>query len=84
MESMAKIIQFGNGRKGDDNLICLKPLEFRRGDWRQGQILQCLRSEAEKYQSHRHQAINNGHSHLSFVPEHFSLVSGCDYTVMGL
>ena len=84
MVPMAKIIQFGNGRKGDDNLICRKPLEFRRGDWRQGQILQCLRSEAEKYQTHRHQAITNGHSHLSFVPEHFSLVGGCDYTVMGL
>ncbi len=81
---MAKIIDFENGRKADDNLICRKPLEFRRGDWRQGQVLQCIRSEAEKYQSHRCQAINNGHRHLSFVPEHFSLVNGCDYTVMGL
>jgi hypothetical protein len=81
---MAKIIDFGDSRKGDDNLICRKPLEFRRGDWRQGHILQCLRSEAEKYQHHRIQAIANGHSHIRFIPEHFSLVGGCDYTAMGL
>jgi hypothetical protein len=81
---MAKIIDFENGRKADDNLICRKPLEFRRGDWHQGQALQCLRSEAEKYQSHRREAIANGHKHIRFVPEHFSLVGGCDYTVMGL
>ncbi|MEJ2363894.1 MAG: hypothetical protein P8017_04295 [Deltaproteobacteria bacterium] len=81
---MAKIIDFEDSRKDDDNLICRKPLEFRRGDWRQGHILQCLKSEAEKYQDHRRQAISNGHSHIRFVPEHFSLVGGCDYTVMGL
>jgi hypothetical protein len=81
---MAKIIDFENGRKADDNLICRKPLEFRRGDWRQGQILQCLKSEAEKYQTHRNQVIANGHTHISFVPEHFSLLGGCDYTAMGL
>ena len=81
---MAKIIDFENGRKGEDNLICRKPLEFRRGDWRQGQILQCLKSEAEKYQTHRSQVIANGHTHISFVPEHFSLLGGCDYTAMGL
>lgn len=81
---MARIIRFEDGRKDDDNLICRKPLEFRRGDWRQGHVLQCLRSEAEKYQSHRKKVITDGHSHLSFVPEHFSLVGGCDYTVMGL
>jgi hypothetical protein len=81
---MAKIIDFENGRKADDNLICRKPLEFRRGDWQQGRVLQCLRSEAEKYQTHRREAIANGHKHIRFVPEHFSLVGGCDYTVMGL
>ena len=81
---MAKIIDFENGRKADDNLICREPLEFRRGDWHQGQALQCLRVEAEKYQSHRSEAIANGHKHIRFVPEHFSLVGGCDYTVMGL
>jgi hypothetical protein len=81
---MAKIYQFGDGRRADDNLICRKPLEFRRGDWRQGQVLQCLRGEAEKYQAHRKQVIADGHSHLSFIPEHFSLVNGCDYTAMGL
>ena len=84
MEPMAKIIDLEDSRKGDDNLICRKPLEFRRGDWRQGHILQCLRSEAEKYQDHRRQAISDGHSHIKFVPEHFSLVGGCDYTAMGL
>ena len=81
---MGKIIDFESDQKIDDNLICRKPLEFRRGDWRQGQILQCLRSEAEKYQIHRRQALSENHKHLSFVPEHFSLVGGCDYTVMGL
>lgn len=81
---MARIIPFDTGRKADDNLICGKPLEFRRGDWRQGQVLQCLRSEAERYQAHRSKALANGHSHLRYVPEHFSLGRGCDYTVAGL
>ena len=82
---MAKIIQFENGRKIiNDNLICRKPLEFRRGDWDKGQVLQCLRDEAEKYQSHRRQALTNGHRHIRFVPESFSLVGGSHYTVMGL
>ena len=84
VKPIAKIIDFENGRQGDDNLICRKPLEFRRGDWRQGQILQCLKSEAEKYQTHRRQVIADGHKHISFVPDHFSLVGGCDYTAMGL
>ena len=81
---MGRIIRFENGRRADDNLICRRPLEFRRGDWRKGQVLQCLRQEAEKYQTHRQEALADGHRHLSFVPEHFSLVGGCDYTVMGL
>ena len=81
---MAEIIDFGDSRKGDDNLICRKPLEFRRGDWRQGHILLCLRSEAQKYQQHRIKAIADGHTHIRFVPDHFSLVSGCDYTAIGL
>ncbi len=81
---MAKIIDFEEGRKVDDNLICRKPLQFRRGDWQQGQILQCLRSEAEKYQRHRREALANGHKHIRFVPEHFSLAGGCEYTAMGL
>jgi hypothetical protein len=81
---MAKIIPFEDGRKDDDNLICLKPLEFRRGDWLKGQVIQCLRQEAEKYQAHRRQALVGGHRHLSFVPEHFKLAGGSDYTVLGL
>jgi hypothetical protein len=82
---MAKIIQFEDGRKIiNDNLICRKPLEFRRGDWDKGQVLQCLRDEAKKYQSHRRQALTNGHRHIRFVPESFSLVGGSHYTVMGL
>ena len=81
---MARIIPFADGRKADDNLICREPLEFRRGDWRRGQVLQCLRSESERYQTHRHQALANGHSHLRYVPEHFSLLGGCDYTLLGL
>jgi hypothetical protein len=56
---MAKIIDIENGRRADDNLICRKPLEFRRGDRRQRQALQCLRSEAEKYQSHRYRWREN-------------------------
>jgi hypothetical protein len=81
---MAKIISLDDGRRADDNLICRTPLEFRRGDWHKGQVLQCLRREAKKYQAHRRQALVKGHRHLRFVPEHFSLVGGCDYTIMGL
>ena len=81
---MAKVIPFENGRKVDDNLICRKPLEFRRGDWHEGHVIQALRSEAEKYQAHRRRALAGEHRHLRFVPEHFNLVRGCDYTIVGL
>ncbi|HYA03266.1 MAG TPA: hypothetical protein VEI04_09140 [Syntrophobacteria bacterium] len=81
---MAKIISFEDGRKIEDNLICRQPLEFRRGDWHQGQVIQTLRADAEKYQAHRRQALAGGHRHLTFVPEHFDLVAGLDHTIMGL
>jgi hypothetical protein len=81
---MARIIPFESGRDADDNLICRTPLEFRRGDWRKGRALQCLRSEAERYQAHRRQALAGGHNHLRFVPEHFSLLPGCESTLRGI
>lgn len=81
---MAKIISFENGRKVEDNLICRQPLEFRRGDWHEGQVIQALRKEAEKYQAHRRQALVGGHRHLKFVPEHFNLVGGWDHTILAL
>ncbi|MBW1979829.1 MAG: hypothetical protein JRJ12_01290 [Deltaproteobacteria bacterium] len=81
---MARIIPFDRGHQADDNLISQAPLEFRRGDWLRGEIIQCLRSEASKYQAHRREALRKGHRHLRFVPEHFSLVGGCNYTARAL
>lgn len=84
LKNMARIIPFESGCKVDDNLITARPLEFRRGDWRRGQIIQCLRQEADKYQAHRREALSAGHRHLRFVPQHFSLAGGHEHTAMGL
>ena len=81
---MGKIISFDDGRKVEDNLICQQPLEFRRGDWHEGQVIQALRMEAEKYQAHRREALIGGHRHIKFVPEHFALVGGWDYTILAV
>jgi hypothetical protein len=83
-EAMAKIIPFDNGRKVEDNLICKQPLEFRRGDWYEGQVIQALRMEAEKYQTHRREALIGGHRHIKFVPEHVALVGGWDHTILAI
>jgi hypothetical protein len=81
---MAKIISFEDGRKVEDNLICRQPFEFRRGDWYEGQVIQALRTEAEKYQAHRREALIGGHRHIKFVPEHFALVGGWDHTILAV
>lgn len=68
-----------------DNIVTLRPLEFRRGDWRLGTAMMVKREESARYERHRLEAFaREGHTHVAQVPNHFALDDGCHYTLMGL
>lgn len=82
---MANIIDLTQRLQKSDNLIALRPLEFRRGDWQSGHVLMCTREESVRYEAHRLEALRSpGHQHISFIPGHVTLDDGYHYTVMGL
>lgn len=82
---MADIIELGQKPRKEDNLITPRPLEFRRGDWHSGFAMMCTRNESARYEVHRLQALGSqGHQHIAFVPNHFTLDGGYHYTILAL
>jgi hypothetical protein len=71
-------------RKSSDNLICLRPWEFRRAPWETAHFVQMLRSlsvEMERYSQEKQKKGGNGIWHL---PSHFSLKGGMAYTIRAM
>lgn len=72
-------------RKKTSTLISARPVEFRWGEWASGPAWLCARSESEKFEAHRREALRiSGHSHLRWLPNHVKLDGGSHYTVEAL
>ncbi|MDY7037170.1 MAG: hypothetical protein SV375_13525 [Thermodesulfobacteriota bacterium] len=67
-----------------DNLITLKPLEFRRADWGSSCFIQILRSESAGLERHRKEIHKKGNKGIRQMPTHFALRGGMGYTIQGL
>ncbi|MCU0572236.1 MAG: hypothetical protein MUC41_04505 [Syntrophobacteraceae bacterium] len=82
---MADIIEMKDRHRPPGNIVTLRPLEFRRGDWHLGTAMMVKREESARHEMHRLEAFSRqGHTHVAHVPNHFALDDGCHYTLMGL
>ena len=82
---MDKIIQLKEKRDtAPDNLISLKPWEFRRADWENKHFLQILRSQSTKLEKHRVEVSQTRDKRVSQLPIHFVLKGGMAYTIQGI
>jgi hypothetical protein len=80
---MAKILKFKDGGVPPDNVITLKPWEFRTADWESRQFIQMLKSQSAKLEKHRKEVYEKG-SRVSQIPPHFVLKGSMAYTVQGV
>lgn len=82
---MADIIELRDRQRPPDNIVTLRPLEFRKGDWHLGSTMMVKREESARYEMHRLKAFSReGHAHVAYVPNHFTLDDGTHYTLVGL
>jgi len=70
--------------KPPDNLICRKPWEFRKADWRTSHFVQMLKSQSAKLESHREEAYRKGSMTVSQIPAHFVLKGDLAYTIRAM
>jgi len=81
---MGKILQFKQGPGSPpDDLISLKPWEFRAADWECRHFLQMLKSQSAGLEKHRTEAYQSGNP-VSQLPPHFLLSGSMSYTVRGI
>jgi hypothetical protein len=80
---MAKILKFKDGGVPPDNVITVKPWEFRGADWESRHFIQMLKSQSAKLERHRKEACERG-SRVSQLPPHFVLRGSMAYTVQGI
>jgi hypothetical protein len=82
---MAKIIDLKKRFENiPDNLITLKPWEFRRADWESSSFIQMLKSLSEKLEDNKRDVYKNGGKRISTLPSHFILKGGMENTIRGL
>ena len=81
---MAKILRFKDGAGvPPDNVITLKPWEFRVADWESRYFIQMLKSQSVKLETHRKQVYEKG-LRVSQMPPHFPLRGSMAYTIQGI
>jgi hypothetical protein len=81
---MGKVLQFKYGvGSPPDNMITLKPWEFRAADWESRHFIQMLKSQSSKLENHRTEVYERG-SNVSQLPPHFALTGSMAYTIQGI
>ena len=82
---MAKIIKLKEKAEiPPDNLITLKPWEFRRADWESSYFIQMLRSQSDRLEKHREEAYQKREKGVWDLPSHF-IHRGCmAYTIQSI
>jgi hypothetical protein len=81
---MSKIIPLRTLSRLSSNIISEKPLVIRWADWEGGCAILTVKEEAAKFEIHRREVINQRHSHIAYVPNHFTLKDGMEYTLAAL
>jgi hypothetical protein len=71
-------------RKSPDNLICLRPWEFRRAAWETTHFVQMLRSLSAKLERNEYDNQKRGSQGIGHLPAHFSLKGGMAYTIRAM
>ena len=81
---MGKVLKFREGAGSPpDNVITLKPLEFRGADWESKHFIQMLKSQSTNLEKHRKEVYERGHR-VSQLPPHFVLSGSMAYTIQGI
>jgi hypothetical protein len=80
---MGDLIELSNRRHDPQNdLICLRPFEFRKSDWESAHFVQMLKLVSEKFRADRSAGRREGKSDpLRELPPHFSLRGALSQTV---
>jgi hypothetical protein len=85
---MAEVINlFRKSRSLGDNLICLKPLEFRRASWASSYFVQMLKSQPIRLESEHKEGIKIRHHEIEAIgslPPHFVLKGGQFYIIRAM
>ena len=82
---MAKIIQIGSrSEESPDNVITLKPMEFRKAYWETTRFIQMSRSSSDRMEHHRRQTVEQGDEGVWQLPPHFVLTEGMAHTIRAM
>jgi hypothetical protein len=82
---MGEIINLKDKRqKSSDNLICLRPWEFRRAAWETVHFIQMLRSLSAKLERDTEESQKRGEAGICHLPSHFPLKGGMGYTIRAM
>ncbi len=76
---MGEVLEFTE--KAPDNLLLLKPWEFRWADWESKHFIQMLRSQSAKLETHRKQIRQKGEKGVWHLPPHYVLKGGMAHTI---
>lgn len=82
---MGKIINLQDRlNKPPDNLISLRPWEFRRADWETVHFIQMSRAQSVELECHREENYRRGIRGIRHLPPHFLLKRGMDCSVRAM
>lgn len=82
---MGKIFQLEpKSEEPPDNVITLKPLEFRKADWGTSHFIQMVRSNSAKLERHRREIYKQGDKGVWQLPPLYTLTEGMAHTVRAL
>ena len=82
---MGKVLEFKELRGATpNNLIALKPLEFRSADWESVHFIQMQRSQSLELEKHREEVYEQRDGVVYNLPPHFVLSGSMAFTVQGL
>jgi hypothetical protein len=81
---MGKVLKFKEGTgSAPDNVITLKPWEFRSADWESKNFIQMLKSQSARLEKHRKEVYEK-ETRVSNLPPHFVLSGSMAYTIQGI
>jgi hypothetical protein len=81
---MGKVLKFKEGTgSAPDNVITLKPWEFRSADWESKNFIQMLKSQSARLEKHRKEVYEK-ETRVSNLPPHFVLRGSMAYTIQGI
>ena len=83
---MGKLLKFQDKclESPPDNIIVLKPMEFRRSDWESNNFIQMLRPLSIRLEKEREEIYKKGGTGIRELPPHFTLKNSMANTILAL